>query len=48
MAPQVAPAAQVVEDRERRIINYAKSPDFNRAGLEELFGFARPGPSETP
>lgn len=33
IASQVADAAQAVEDRERVIINYAKSADFSRAGL---------------
>ena len=33
IAPEVAAAAQAVEDRERVIINYAKSDDFTSAGL---------------
>ena len=33
IAPEVADAAQAVEDRERVIINYAKSDDFSRQGL---------------
>ena len=50
IAAQVAAAAQRVEDRERRIINYAKSPEFTRAGLAEIFGANRPAAKapETP
>ncbi len=36
IAPQVAAAAQAVEDRERVIINYAKSDEFTSKGLLEL------------
>ena len=36
IAPQVAAAAQAVEDRERVIINYAKSDGFSREGLMEV------------
>ena len=48
IAPRVADAAQAVEDRERVIINYAKSADFTREGLLQVM---RPAPSadeETP
>ena len=36
IAPQVAAAAQAVEDRERVIINYAKSGGFTRQGLLDV------------
>jgi 4-hydroxy-4-methyl-2-oxoglutarate aldolase len=49
IAAKVADAAQAVEDRERVIINYAKSAEFNRKGLEELMGGRRPAATqETP
>lgn len=38
IAAEVAEAAQRVEDRERVIINYCKSPEFTREGLAELMG----------
>ena len=44
IAADVPTAAQMVEDRERVIIDYAKSPEFTREGLLERFrgGFTRP------
>ncbi len=36
IAPQVAAAAQAVEDRERVVIDYAKSDEFTSKGLLEL------------
>lgn len=36
IAADVPAAAQRVEDRERKIINYAKSPDFRWQGLAQL------------
>ncbi len=44
IAADVPAAAQLVEDRERVIIDYAKSDDFTREGLLERFrgGFTRP------
>jgi 4-hydroxy-4-methyl-2-oxoglutarate aldolase len=49
IAPDVAAAAQAVEDRERVIINYAKSPEFSRQGLMELMGGRAPASKqETP
>ena len=44
IAADVPAAAQMVEDRERVIIDYAKSPEFTREGLMERFrgGFTRP------
>ncbi len=37
IAAEVADAAQAVEDRERVIIDFAKSAEFNRGGLDEIF-----------
>ena len=37
IAAQVAEASQVVEDRERVIIDYCKSPDFSVDGLRALY-----------
>ncbi|MCZ6707873.1 MAG: RraA family protein, partial [Chloroflexi bacterium] len=48
IAPEVAEAAQRVEDRERVIINYAKSDEFTREGLADLLGGAAPKQQETP
>ena len=48
IAPDVAEAAQKVEDRERVIINYAQSDDFSRAGLKELMGGGPAKKQETP
>ena len=48
IAAEVAEAAQRVEDRERVIINYAKSDQFTREGLADLFGGAPPKQEETP
>lgn len=44
IAAEVPAAAQLVEDRERVIIDYAQSPEFTREGLLERFrgGFTRP------
>ena len=44
IAAEVPAAAQLVEDRERVIIDYAQSPGFTREGLLERFrgGFTRP------
>ncbi len=44
IAAEIPAAAQMVEDRERVIIDYAKSPGFTREGLLERFrgGFTRP------
>jgi regulator of RNase E activity RraA len=36
IAREVAAACQKVEDRERKIINFCKSPGFNVDGLKEL------------
>lgn len=47
IAADVADAAQRVEDRERVIINYCKSPEFTREGLAELMG-GRSARRETP
>jgi 4-hydroxy-4-methyl-2-oxoglutarate aldolase len=47
IAADVADAAQRVEDRERVIINYCKSPEFTREGLAELMG-GLPARRETP
>jgi regulator of RNase E activity RraA len=48
IAPQVADAAQAVEDRERVIINFAQSDEFSRAGLAELMGGRPAREEETP
>ncbi len=48
IAPEVAAAAQAVEDRERVIINYAKSDDFSREGLLRLMRPAPAAEAETP
>ena len=48
IAAEVAEAAQRVEDRERVIINYAKSDEFTREGLADLLGGAAPKQQETP
>lgn len=49
IARDVPAAAQAVEDRERAIINYAKSPEFTRKGLQELMtGRRSPEAEETP
>jgi 4-hydroxy-4-methyl-2-oxoglutarate aldolase len=48
IAPQVADAAQAVEDRERVIINYAKSDGFSREGLLRVMAPAPSGDEETP
>lgn len=44
IAAEVPAAAQLVEDRERVVIDYAQSPGFTREGLLERFrgGFTRP------
>lgn len=42
IAAEAPAAAQAVEDRERVIIDYAKSSGFSRAGLAELFAGRRP------
>lgn len=42
IADKVAAAAQAVEDRERVIIDYAKSAEFNREGLAQRFRPGRP------
>ena len=48
IAPQVADAAQAVEDRERVIIDYCKSADFSREGLAELMGAPPAHGEKTP
>ncbi len=42
IARDVPKAAQLVEDWERRVINFCKSPEFTREGLKELFMSPRP------
>ena len=42
IARDVPKAAQMVEDWERRVINFCKSERFNREGLKERFMSARP------
>ena len=48
IAPQVADAAQAVEDRERVIINFTQSDEFSRSGLAELMGGHPSREEETP
>lgn len=48
IAPDVAAAAQAVEDRERVIINYAKSAEFSREGLLRIMRPAPAADEETP
>ena len=49
IAAHVPAEAQAVEDRERAIINYAKSPEFTREGLQKLMsGGTPPARQETP
>jgi len=42
IARNVPKAAQMIEDRERKIINFCKSKDFNLNGLKELYKLPRP------
>jgi len=42
IAPDVPKAAQMVEDWERRVINFCKSEKFDREGLKERFLSTRP------
>jgi regulator of RNase E activity RraA len=42
IARDVPKAAQLVEDWERRVINFCKSPEFTREGLKEHFMSPRP------
>jgi 4-hydroxy-4-methyl-2-oxoglutarate aldolase len=42
IARDVPKAAQLVEDWERRVINFCKSPEFTREGLKERFMSPRP------
>ena len=48
MRTEVVEAAQRIDDRERVIINYAKSDEFTREGLADLLGGAAPKQQETP
>jgi regulator of RNase E activity RraA len=48
IAPEVAAAAQAVEDRERVIISYAQSDEFNREGLAERVPGVKQARSEQP
>lgn len=50
IAGQVADAAQIVEDREKVIIDYCKSPEFSFDGLRSLYdsGTAFTAPREEP
>ncbi|MDZ7726786.1 MAG: RraA family protein [Dehalococcoidia bacterium] len=48
IAAQVPAAAQAVEDRERVIINYAKSPEFSREGLAGVMAGGQARREETP
>jgi regulator of RNase E activity RraA len=42
IARDVPKAAQMMEDWERRVINFCKSKEFNFEGLKETFMSARP------
>ncbi len=42
IAREVPKAAQLVEDWERRVINFCKSPTFTKEGLKDLFMSSRP------
>jgi len=42
IARDVPKAAQLVEDWERRVINFCKSPEFTREGLKDRFMSPRP------
>lgn len=48
IAADVAEAAQRVEDRERVIINYCKSPEFSREGLRQVMSGGTPAKANTP